>query len=89
LRRNSTDRARAELYERIAATASQIAQFQIVAFSENAMRLFRELKLMKLNVGANDLRIAAIAREYSATVITRNIRDFSRIPDLHCDDWTN
>jgi predicted nucleic acid-binding protein len=35
---------------------------------------------MKLNVGKNDLRIAAIAIVASAIVVTRNVLDFNRIP---------
>ena len=42
---------------------------------------------MKLNIGKMDLRIAAIALEEDATVITRNLRDFQRVPGLKCENW--
>jgi predicted nucleic acid-binding protein len=41
----------------------------------------------KLNVSGNDLRIAAIALENGATVVTRMVRDFSRITDLSVENW--
>ena len=43
--------------------------------------------LARLNVKHNDLRIAAIPKEIGATVVTRNRRDFGRVPGLMNDDW--
>lgn len=43
---------------------------------------------MKLNVGKMDLRIASIALEIGATIVTHNLRDFGRIPGLLVADWT-
>jgi tRNA(fMet)-specific endonuclease VapC len=34
------------------------------------------------------LKIAAIALTSDATVLTRNIKDFTRVPELQVEDWT-
>lgn len=34
-----------------------------------------------------DLKIASIAIATSATLLSRNTRDFERIPNLHVEDW--
>lgn len=60
----------------------------MLTYTKADMARFRELKALRLNVGPNDLRIAAIALGYGAMVVTRNMRDFERIPGLRCEDWS-
>jgi tRNA(fMet)-specific endonuclease VapC len=38
-------------------------------------------------IGPNDLMIASIAAAYGLAVVTRNVREFERIPGLHCEEW--
>lgn len=39
-------------------------------------------------IGNNDLFIAAHARSASAVLVTNNVKEFSRVPDLTLEDWT-
>lgn len=39
-------------------------------------------------IGSNDLLIAAHARSIAAVLVTNNIREFSRVPNLTVEDWT-
>ncbi len=38
-------------------------------------------------VGANDLLIAAHARNVGATLVTNNEREFGRVPELRVENW--
>lgn len=38
-------------------------------------------------IGSNDLLIAAHARSLGLILVTDNIREFSRVPDLSVDNW--
>src|SRR5882724_833269 len=38
-------------------------------------------------IGPNDLLIAATARAHRAILVTHNVREFSRVADLHLEDW--
>lgn len=38
-------------------------------------------------IGPNDLLIAAIAQAHGVTLITHNLREFSRVPRLDLEDW--
>ncbi|BAZ11391.1 hypothetical protein NIES4071_32170 [Calothrix sp. NIES-4071] len=60
---------------------------RILDFDQNASESYQKLKQAKTRVGTQDLRIAAIAISNSATLVTRNSRDFSRIPNVKFEDW--
>jgi tRNA(fMet)-specific endonuclease VapC len=53
-----------------------------------AQARFDALVKLKLYVGHADLKIAAVALELAATVVTDNLRDFGRVPGLKVEDWT-
>jgi len=38
-------------------------------------------------IGPNDLMIAATARAHDAILVTHNVREFSRVPELQLEDW--
>jgi tRNA(fMet)-specific endonuclease VapC len=49
--------------------------------------LREELERAGTLIGPNDLLIAASARAHGAILVTNNVREFSRVPDLRIDDW--
>lgn len=59
-----------------------------LTYSESAIARVAQLKTLRLNVHLMDLRIAVIALENGAVVVTRNQRDFGRIPGLSVEDWS-
>ena len=63
-------------------------RFAIAPLTVSARTQFDLLVSAKLNVKRNDLRIAAIVKELGATVVTRNRRDFGRVPGLVIEDWS-
>ena len=46
------------------------------------------LKRSGAMIGANDLWIAAHARSLGMTLVTNNVREFSRVPGLKIENWT-
>jgi tRNA(fMet)-specific endonuclease VapC len=78
----------ARAYANLSEAVVRLARWRILPYTESAIALVAQLKALRLNVRLMDLRIAAIAFENGAVVVTRNRRDFSRIPDLRVEDWS-
>ena len=74
-------------YQSLADNVRFFSRFTILSFTERAITRYELLKRSKLNVGKMDLRVAAIALEEGCIVVTRNTRDFQRIPGLAIENW--
>lgn len=60
----------------------------VLPYDEAAFAHFAQLQRAKIRIGTQDLRIAAIALSRNATVVTRNLRDFGKVPGLITVDWS-
>jgi tRNA(fMet)-specific endonuclease VapC len=79
----------AQVYQRLADNVRSVREMQIVSFTAAAIRRRDDMKRAKLQIGKKDLAIAAIVLEIEAAVlVTRNRRDFERIPGLQIEDWS-
>lgn len=61
----------------------------VLKFDEIASSQFQQLAKAKVRIATMDLRIAAIAIAHGATILTRNLSDFSRIPGVKAEDWSS
>jgi tRNA(fMet)-specific endonuclease VapC len=88
LRRSKKPEELAKVYDRLTSTVRALSHLPILSFSEAAIRRAKALQASKRNVRKMDLCIAAIALEHQAIVVTRNVRDFERVPNLVVEDWS-
>jgi tRNA(fMet)-specific endonuclease VapC len=75
-------------YESLADSVRTMARLAILPFTTAAIARSQYLIGLRLNVRHMDLRIAAIVLEHGGTLVTRNTRDFSRVPGLVLEDWS-
>lgn len=75
-------------YERLSLFLENHCRLRSLRFDEKAAAEFEHLQRLRLRVGTMDLKIAAIALAYKATVLTRNLKDFNQIPGLNVEDWS-
>jgi tRNA(fMet)-specific endonuclease VapC len=60
----------------------------VLPFDAAAAAVFDGLRAQRVRIATIDLRIAAIALSRGLTLLTRNARDFGRVPGLLTEDWT-
>jgi tRNA(fMet)-specific endonuclease VapC len=76
-------------YERLGEAIPLLARWKILPMSHSALMKYEALKRLNLNVRKMDLRIAAIVLECGGVLVTRNVRDFQRVPNLQVQDWVS
>jgi tRNA(fMet)-specific endonuclease VapC len=76
-------------YRKLLLQLRNYCAIRVMEFDERAAAEFQFLKKGKLRIGTMDLKIASITLASNATLLTRNSRDFRKVPGLKIDDWTN
>lgn len=66
------------------------APIEVLPFDRHAARLHAELRyaLRSQPIGERDLVIASVGLAHGLTLVTRNSREFVRVPGLTTADWT-
>jgi tRNA(fMet)-specific endonuclease VapC len=75
-------------YRNLHITFDSLKTFEILDFSPAASSLYSFLLKQKIKIGTQDLRIAAIALSVNGILVTRNQRDFVKVPNLVLEDWS-
>jgi tRNA(fMet)-specific endonuclease VapC len=69
-------------YREFAKLLTAYSQAQIADYDGSASTRFEHLRKQRVRIGTMDLRIAAIALVNDYTVLTRNLVDFQKVPNL-------
>lgn len=78
--------SRIDHYAKLAKTILFLTQLPTVAYDQSAEDEFQQFRSIRM--GTKDLQIASIALTNQLIVVTRNRRDFSRVPGLTIADWS-
>ncbi len=88
IRRANSPEKLISAYAKLSATWNYFATINLLDFDLDASNCFAELLRQKIRIGTQDLRIAAVVMSRNAILVTRNRRDFERVPGLRFEDWT-
>jgi tRNA(fMet)-specific endonuclease VapC len=70
-----------------------LSAFEVLAYSNHAAGVYGEIRsYLRKNgsqIGSTDMFIAAYALANQLTLVTNNVREFSRIPHLNLENWVD
>ena len=75
-------------YSELKRVLNNYCRIAVVEFDTKAVAEFKRLRQENVRIGTMGLKIASIALANNAMVITRNTRDFARVPNLKFEDWS-
>jgi tRNA(fMet)-specific endonuclease VapC len=88
IRKAQTPEVLVAAYDRLIATFSLFAQLDILPYNLAADGCFRQFRQAGIRIGTQDLRIASIVIAHGGIILTRNSKDFDRVPGLTIEDWS-
>ncbi len=88
IRRAKNLEALVSAYSKLQATWDFFNTVNMLNLTEEAKNNLSNLINQKIRIGTQDLKIAAIALSVNGIIVTRNKKDFSKVPNLLLEDWT-
>ena len=83
-----TQQREIEGYRRLFCLLDAYRQRDLLEYDDPAARQFDRLRRMHVRIGSMDLKLAAIVLVHDGLLISRNLRDFRKVPGLRVEDWT-
>jgi tRNA(fMet)-specific endonuclease VapC len=75
-------------YQWLTETMTFLSAFQVLQYTTQAQAIYQTLRTNRIRVGTQDLRIASIVLAHNGVLLTRNLKDFEKVPDLLVQDWS-
>jgi len=88
IKRASKGQQLVQAYTDLQATLAYFNTIKVLPFNETANAYYETLRQQKIRIGTQDLRIASIVLSSNGILVTRNRKDFSKVPDLAMEDWS-
>lgn len=76
------------VYKRLRDLVEYYRDQLLLDFTQQSADVFAGLRKARVRIGTMGLRIASIVLANDALLISRNLRDFERVPGLRVEDWT-
>jgi tRNA(fMet)-specific endonuclease VapC len=86
IRRARRDEQLLRAYAALQQAIEFLGRIRVLPMDQDSLQRFHDFRTSKYRLGTNDLKIAAIVQRHGATLVSRNQRDFKRIPGIQLED---
>ncbi len=76
-----------DAYADLRRVLDSFCEWEVCDWSLSAAERFRRFRSDGIMIGSMDLKIACLALEQQATLLTSNAKDFAKVPNLVIEDW--
>jgi tRNA(fMet)-specific endonuclease VapC len=76
-----------QAYQLLEETLDALRELRFLSFTPQAEAILKEWRKKRVRGSSHDLRMAASCIAHSATLVTRNRRDFEHVPGLSVEFW--
>lgn len=76
-----------DAYQRLSRHLETYRHLIVLDYEHTAAEHFRRLRSARIRIGTLDLKIAAITLANGAILLSRNLKDFERVPNLTVENW--
>jgi tRNA(fMet)-specific endonuclease VapC len=74
-------------YQKLNQLLENYRAITVLDFDEKSGLQYQALLKARIRIGTMDLKIAATAIANNATLLSRNLKDFNKVPGLKVEDW--
>jgi tRNA(fMet)-specific endonuclease VapC len=64
-----------------------LAKWRFLPWTQAGQDTFDMLHFQRVRIGTMDLRIASLALAHNALLLSRNLVDFQKVPELRVENW--
>lgn len=75
------------LYQKLMERVNVFGAWIVLAYDQRVADLFQGFRRQGVRIGTMDLMIASIVIDRGARLLTRNAKDFEKVPGLRFENW--
>jgi len=87
INRHKAGREQMKGYDLLLQTIVILSKYTVLPFDSEPAEIFHGMLDSGLRIGTMDLKIASICMAHDATLLTRNVVDFEKVPGLKIENW--